>query len=65
MSMAASLEARVPLLDHKLIEFVSRVPASFKLRGHETKYLLKKAVPISFRSDTQRPNKLWLPMQEG
>jgi asparagine synthase (glutamine-hydrolysing) len=44
MSMAASLEARVPLLDHKLIEFVARVPASLKLCGYETKYLLKKAV---------------------
>ena len=44
MSMAVSLEARAPLLDHKLIEFVTRVPASFKLAGFETKYLLKKAV---------------------
>ncbi|HEU4597997.1 MAG TPA: asparagine synthase (glutamine-hydrolyzing) [Pyrinomonadaceae bacterium] len=44
MSMAASLEARVPLLDHKLIEFVTRVPASLKMRGLETKYLLKRAV---------------------
>ena len=44
MSMAVSLEARAPLLDHKLIEFVTNVPASFKLLGLETKYLLKKAV---------------------
>jgi asparagine synthase (glutamine-hydrolysing) len=44
MSMAASLEARVPLLDHKLIEFVTRIPSSLKLRGSETKYLLKRAV---------------------
>ena len=44
MSMAVSLEARVPLLDHKLIEFVSRVPSSLKLAGFETKYLLKRAV---------------------
>ena len=33
MSMAVSLEARVPLLDHKLLEFAARVPASLKLRG--------------------------------
>jgi asparagine synthase (glutamine-hydrolysing) len=44
MSMAVSLEARAPLLDHKLIDFVTKVPASMKLAGFETKYLLKKAV---------------------
>jgi asparagine synthase (glutamine-hydrolysing) len=66
MSMAASLEARVPLLDHKLIEFVSRVPASFKLRGHETKYLLKKAVAdIVPEAILNRPKQgFGVPMQE-
>lgn len=44
MSMAVSLEARVPLLDHKLIEFVTTIPAEFKLRGLETKYIFKKAM---------------------
>jgi asparagine synthase (glutamine-hydrolysing) len=44
MSMAASLETRAPLLDHKLIEFVMTVPASLKLAGLETKHLLKQAV---------------------
>ena len=44
MSMAVSLEARAPLLDHKLIEFVTRIPSSLKLRGNETKYILKRAV---------------------
>jgi asparagine synthase (glutamine-hydrolysing) len=42
MSMATSLEVRVPLLDHKLIEFVTKVPASLKLAGTETKHLLKR-----------------------
>jgi asparagine synthase (glutamine-hydrolysing) len=42
MSMATSLEVRVPLLDHKLIDFVTRVPASLKLAGTETKHLLKR-----------------------
>jgi asparagine synthase (glutamine-hydrolysing) len=41
MSMATSLEVRVPLLDHKLIDFVTKVPASLKLAGTETKHLLK------------------------
>jgi asparagine synthase (glutamine-hydrolysing) len=44
MSMAVSLEARVPLLDHKLVEFVGRIPSSLKLRGGETKHVLKRAV---------------------
>ena len=44
MSMAASLEARVPLLDHKLIEFVTRIPAPLKVRGLEAKRIFKRAV---------------------
>ncbi|HEX6625688.1 MAG TPA: asparagine synthase C-terminal domain-containing protein, partial [Pyrinomonadaceae bacterium] len=44
MSMAASLEARVPLLDHKLIEFVTRIPAALKLKGLTTKHIFKRAV---------------------
>jgi asparagine synthase (glutamine-hydrolysing) len=44
MSMAVSLESRVPLLDHKLIEFVARLPASMKMRGLETKHIFKRAV---------------------
>src|SRR5882724_9198774 len=44
MSMAVSLEARAPLLDHKLIDFVTRIPASLKLAGLETKHLFKRAV---------------------
>jgi asparagine synthase (glutamine-hydrolysing) len=44
MSMAASLEARSPLLDHELIEYVSRIPSGMKLRGNESKYIFKKAI---------------------
>jgi asparagine synthase (glutamine-hydrolysing) len=45
MSMAVSLEARVPLLDHKLIEFVcTRIPASMKMKGLATKHIFKRAV---------------------
>ncbi len=42
LTMAHSLEARVPLLDHKLVEFAARLPASMKLRGSQRKYLLKQ-----------------------
>jgi asparagine synthase (glutamine-hydrolysing) len=44
MSMAASLEARAPLLDHKLIEFVARIPSDLKMRGSETKFIFKRAL---------------------
>ncbi|HEX8250355.1 MAG TPA: asparagine synthase (glutamine-hydrolyzing) [Pyrinomonadaceae bacterium] len=44
MSMAASLEARVPLLDHELIEFVTQIPSGLKMKGSETKYIFKKAM---------------------
>jgi asparagine synthase (glutamine-hydrolysing) len=41
-SMAVSLEARSPFLDHKLIEFAASLPENLKMRRFETKYLLKK-----------------------
>jgi asparagine synthase (glutamine-hydrolysing) len=41
MSMAAGLEARVPFLDHRLVEWANRLPATVKLRGGERKALLK------------------------
>ncbi len=44
MSMAWSLEARVPLLDHELVEFMASVPPGWKLRGVTSKYLLRRAV---------------------
>jgi asparagine synthase (glutamine-hydrolysing) len=42
MSMAHSLEARPPLLDHRLVEFAATLPADLKLKGRNLKYLLKK-----------------------
>jgi len=43
MSMAASLESRVPFLDHHVVEFVAAMPASYKLRGWTTKAVLREA----------------------
>lgn len=51
MSMAVSLEARVPLLDHKLVEFAASLPQNLKLRRFTRKYLLKKV------------SKAWLPQE--
>jgi len=44
MSMAASIESRVPFLDHRLAEFAARVPARYKVRGFSGKYLLRQAI---------------------
>ncbi len=44
MSMAASLESRVPFLDHKLVEFATHLPETMKLRGWTTKYVLRRAM---------------------
>jgi len=44
MSMATSVEARVPFLDHRLVEFSMRMPTSLKIKNGESKYILKQAV---------------------
>ena len=44
MSMAASIESRVPFLDHQLVEFAAGLPARMKLRGLTTKWVLREAV---------------------
>jgi asparagine synthase (glutamine-hydrolysing) len=43
-TMATSLEARVPLLDHALVEFAVSLPISFKLRDGKGKWLLRRAI---------------------
>jgi len=42
MSMAASIESRVPFLDHRLVEWGLRIPTNLKLKGVQTKYIVKK-----------------------
>jgi len=44
MTMATSLEGRVPLLDHPLVERVASIPSRFKMKGLTTKVLLRRAV---------------------
>ena len=44
MSMAHSIEARVPLLDHTLVELAATIPPELKLRGRTTKYVFKQAL---------------------
>lgn len=42
--MAASIESRVPFLDHHLVEFAAALPPRMKLRGFSTKWILREAV---------------------
>lgn len=42
--MAASIESRVPFLDHKLVEFTAGLPERMKLRGGTTKYILRESM---------------------
>ena len=44
MSMANSLEARTPFLDYRVVEFAARLPSHLKLKGFQTKYLLKRCM---------------------
>ena len=43
MSMATGIEARVPFLDHKIVEFAMHIPDCVKFKNNTTKYILKKA----------------------
>jgi asparagine synthase (glutamine-hydrolysing) len=58
MSMAVSLEARVPLLDLELMRFVESVPPQLKIRGRTGKYLLKQAVAKWVPEDVLRRKKI-------
>lgn len=44
MSMSTGLEIRVPLLDHRLVEYMATVPGHLKLHGFTTKYIFRKAL---------------------
>jgi asparagine synthase (glutamine-hydrolysing) len=44
MTMANSIELRVPLLDHKVLEFAASLPSQLKVRGFATKYIAKRAL---------------------
>ena len=68
MTMANSVELRVPFLDHKVLEFAMSLPSSFKLNGFKTKYILKQAlskkIPVEIRDRKKAgfpvPYEAWL-----
>jgi len=57
VAMAHSVEGRMPFLDHRLIEFCNQLPPTFKLRGLQEKYLLKRAVSHLLPEETWRRTK--------
>jgi len=61
MSMAASIESRVPFLDHKLVEFAARIPAPYKIRFLSGKYLLRRAMARELPPEVIRRNKKGFP----
>jgi asparagine synthase (glutamine-hydrolysing) len=65
MSMATSLESRVPFLDHKLVEFTARMPDTMKLRGATTKYVLREAMKGILPEQILTRSKMGFPVPIG
>ena len=65
MSMAASIESRVPFLDHKLAEFSARMPREMKLRGGTTKWILREAMKGILPSEILDRPKMGFPVPVG
>ena len=65
MSMAASIESRVPFLDHKLVELTARMPARMKLRGRETKFTLREAMRGILPDEILTRSKMGFPVPVG
>src|SRR5947209_3603625 len=65
MSMAASIESRVPFLDHKLVEFTSRLPERLKLRGWTTKYILRRSMKGVLPEAILKRSKMGFPVPVG
>jgi asparagine synthase (glutamine-hydrolysing) len=65
MSMAASVESRVPFLDHQLVEQVVRMPVEFKVRGITTKVILREALRNRIPREILGRRKLGFPVPLG
>ncbi len=65
MSMAASIESRVPFLDHPLVEFAARLPQRLKLRGWTTKYVLRQAMKDMLPAEILERRKMGFPVPVG
>ena len=63
VSMSVSIESRVPLLDRRIVDLISRMPAGMKFKGGEMKYLLKKTIRDFMPSEIMnRKDKMGFPV---
>ena len=62
MTMANSVELRVPFLDHKLLEFAASLPENMKVRGFATKYVAKEALRDKLPTEILRRKKVGFPV---
>jgi asparagine synthase (glutamine-hydrolysing) len=65
MSMAASIESRVPFLDHHMVEFAAALPVRMKLRGWTTKYVLRQAMNGVLPQEILTRKKMGFPVPIG
>jgi asparagine synthase (glutamine-hydrolysing) len=65
MSMAASIESRVPFLDYPLVEFAARLPDRLKLHGLTTKYVLRQAMRDELPPEILSRKKMGFPVPIG
>ncbi|MEZ4415207.1 MAG: asparagine synthase (glutamine-hydrolyzing) [Gemmatimonadota bacterium] len=65
MSMGASIESRVPFLDHPLVEFAARLPRHLKLKGWTTKVVLREAMRDVLPETILRRRKMGFPVPVG
>jgi asparagine synthase (glutamine-hydrolysing) len=65
MSMAASIESRVPFLDHRLVEHAASIPDTLKLRGLQTKRVLRQAVRDLVPPEILARRKMGFPVPVG
>ncbi|MBV8404511.1 MAG: asparagine synthase (glutamine-hydrolyzing), partial [Gammaproteobacteria bacterium] len=65
MSMAASIESRVPFLDHPLTEWVATLPQAMKLRGTTTKWILRQAMQGRLPAPILTRRKMGFPVPVG
>lgn len=63
--MAASIESRVPFLDHPLIEYTATLPERLKLRGRTTKYILREAMREYLPAEILARGKMGFPVPIG
>jgi asparagine synthase (glutamine-hydrolysing) len=62
MTMANSIELRVPLLDHKVLEFAASLPPQHKINGRNTKYILKRALSQKIPDQIRNRKKAGFPV---